>query len=53
MKQKQLINMLMKMIEFLLADNARLKAKVTRYEKRGNVQFGGSPTQRLNEFKKV
>ena len=49
MKQKALISMLMKMIEYLIADNARLKQQ--RYEKRINVQFGG--TQKLNEFKKV
>ena len=51
MKQKALINMLMRMIEYLIADNARLKRKLARHEKRVNVQFGGS--QKLNEFKKV
>ena len=51
MKQKALISMLMKMIEYLIADNARLKQQMQRYEKRINVQFGG--TQKLNEFKKV
>ena len=48
---KALISMLMKMIEYLIADNARLKHQLQRYEKRINVQFGG--TQKLNEFKKV
>jgi hypothetical protein len=51
MQQKTLINMLMKMIEYLIADNARLKAQIARYEKRSGVQFGG--TQRINDFKKV
>ena len=51
MNQKSLINMLMKMIEYLIADNARLKRQLTRHEKRVNVQFGGS--QKLSEFKKV
>jgi hypothetical protein len=51
MKQKALINMLMRMIEYLIADNARLKRQLARHEKRVNLQFGGS--QKLNEFKKV
>ena len=40
----------MKMIEYLITDNARLKSQLHRLEKRSNLQFGG--TQRLNEFKK-
>jgi|TARA_R100001510_G_C7480174_1_gene92501 hypothetical protein len=51
MKQKALINMLMKMIEYLMADNAKLKHQLQRHEKRAGVQFGG--TQKLSEFKKV
>ncbi len=43
--------MLMKMIEYLIADNTRLKMQIAKYEKRSGAQFGG--TQRINEFKKV
>lgn len=38
------------MIDYLMADNARLKQKIYTYEKRKNVRFGG--TQELREFRK-
>ena len=39
------------MIEYLIADNASLKAQITKYEKRSGLHFDG--TQRINPFKKV
>jgi hypothetical protein len=49
-KDKKLVNHLLQMVEYLLADNSRLKAKLAKMEQRSQLQFGG--TQRLSQLGK-
>jgi len=52
MKQKQLITILLKVLEHLLDENQRMKNTIDRYRSRSDKSFH-RPTQPLGKFSKV
>jgi len=52
MKQKQLITILLKILEHLLDENQRMKHTIDRYRNRANKSFHG-PTHSLGKFTEV
>ena len=50
-KDKKLVDHLLQIVEYLLADNMRLKTKLAKREQRAHLEFGGA--QRLSQTRKV